>query len=863
MLIGRRGLVAVSGVAVLWGGLAVAAELPYSRQGVGVRAADTVPHILLDQTGLADAIARSAPPRKGEPLIVGEPLKVLITPRAGGLWEDVAGGTLWRITLQSPGAKWLVLAFGQFRLPPGAKLWVYDPRRDSGPGLLGPYERKDVREHGQLWVPPLAGDTATVELFWPASLKDVEPDLTLNLVSHGHRAIGPIGQDPTPKVGACEIDIMCPLGANWQDEKRGVVALLSGGSAYCTGSMIATTAQDCRPLVLTAAHCLSSTGSANSTDYLFNYEKPACNSGTAPTDQVVISSNLIATYSTSDFTLVELASPPPEAFNVYFNGWSRLTAPSTHSFCIHHPDGAEKKISEDTDSLVDGQSSGWGPTHWRVNQWEQAATEPGSSGSPLFDQNSRIVGQLHGGDSSCSRNTWDEYGKVDRSWTGGGSANNRMSDALDPGNTGAQFQDGFDQTNCLGPRADLKYVSNSTDDSLGNGDGYADPGEELLLPITISNTGNAAATSVSGQLQSNSVDVTLLDDTATWPDVAENGQQTSLAPHFRVRVADNAACGQALPLQLTNLATESPGSWTSLFSLTPGTPSITTLFEDTMEAGLGGWTSQQLQGTNSWSQTTQDSHSSSHSWFTPDVIRRSDTVLVMQTLNNLRANAELRFWHRYRTENFSDGGVLEYSADNGPWVDAAALITQGGYVAKIRANALSNLAGRDAWAGDSVGWGEVRVNLGVLAGKSVRLRWRFATDTSTGVAGWGVDDVTVRGTDFTCHPVVLKPGEASDPQSAGAPFSVTKDPGGYRLAWSSPASGGATSSYKLYRYTLPMAGGSAAQCEADLGTGTTAVLAALTANRGFVTVARNSVGDGSYGKASNGTERTPAVAACP
>ena len=33
---------------------------------------------------------------------------------------------------------------------------------------------------------------------------------------------------------------------------------------------------------------------------------------------------------------------------------------------------------------------------------EEGVTEPGSSGSPLFDQNHRIIGQLYGGAAACA-----------------------------------------------------------------------------------------------------------------------------------------------------------------------------------------------------------------------------------------------------------------------------------------------------------------------------------------------------------------------------------------------------------------------------------------------------------------------------
>jgi lysyl endopeptidase len=80
-----------------------------------------------------------------------------------------------------------------------------------------------------------------------------------------------------------------------------------------------------------------------------------------------------------------------------------------------------------------------GDLQWIVN-WNSGITEGGSSGSPLFDQNHRIVGQLGGGPSSCTATAacrQDAYGRFDNSWTGGGTNATRLSNWLDPSNSGA------------------------------------------------------------------------------------------------------------------------------------------------------------------------------------------------------------------------------------------------------------------------------------------------------------------------------------------------------------------------------------------------------------------------------------------
>ncbi|MFN7015269.1 MAG: hypothetical protein ACK4ON_13470, partial [Bacteroidia bacterium] len=70
----------------------------------------------------------------------------------------------------------------------------------------------------------------------------------------------------------------------------------------------------------------------------------------------------------------------------------------------------------------------------------------GSSGSPLFDNNGRIIGQLWGGGASCSQLTSpDYYGRLANSWNPSGSnSTNRLMDWLDPNNSGTSVLNGYD-----------------------------------------------------------------------------------------------------------------------------------------------------------------------------------------------------------------------------------------------------------------------------------------------------------------------------------------------------------------------------------------------------------------------------------
>jgi lysyl endopeptidase len=177
----------------------------------------------------------------------------------------------------------------------------------------------------------------------------------------------------------------------------------------------------------------------------WNYENSTCRTpgsgasggaGDGSLTQFNTGSFFRADFATSDMTLMELDDPINPAYDVYYAGWDRSGVDATSAVAIHHPNTDEKRISFENDPTsvttylqnpVPGDAS-----HIRITQWDLGTTEPGSSGSPLFDQNHRIIGQLHGGFASCSSLTSDWYGRFFMSWTGGGTNATRLSNWLDP-----------------------------------------------------------------------------------------------------------------------------------------------------------------------------------------------------------------------------------------------------------------------------------------------------------------------------------------------------------------------------------------------------------------------------------------------
>jgi hypothetical protein len=358
-----------------------------------------------------------------------------------GTWQDIQDGRIWRLIIKSPGAKSLNLGFTRFDLPEGVKLWIYDTKFKH---IEGPFTSNHRSQHGRFWTSIIEGDEIVIEIFVPARVKT--PSILIGKANKGYRSFE---KDKASKQGSCNNDVICPEGDPWRDQIRSVARYTISGMYLCSGQLMNNTGTPRKNYFLSAYHCGVDDTNDDSLIFYWNYESPNCGDlccGSLSNYQM--GSYFRASYSPSDFVLVELADPPDASANVYYSGWdANGVAPAT-SVCIHHPSGDEKAISFNNNAVMSTAylSNTYSATgnHWRVDDWEDGTTEPGSSGSCLWDGTSqRCVGQLHGGYASCSNpNDPDWYGKLSVSWIGGGTDSTRLSNWLDEGNTGVTTLNG-------------------------------------------------------------------------------------------------------------------------------------------------------------------------------------------------------------------------------------------------------------------------------------------------------------------------------------------------------------------------------------------------------------------------------------
>ncbi|MDG0974263.1 MAG: HYR domain-containing protein [Crocinitomicaceae bacterium] len=425
----------------------------------------------------------------GELFRIAEAVTSIADINAMATWKTLSDGTkVLRMKVKSSGAEALAISFTNFHLPQGATFRAFNTEQWH---FSKSYSSQDNREDNSFMLPMVYGDEIVLEFTEPANaIQSVQA--TIDQVFYVYRESGnPMIEKDFGDSDPCEVNVNCsPEGDNWLDESRGVARIfvvVGGSGGWCTGSLVNNTAQDCKPYFLTALHCGDGASAANFNQWVFyfNYEAPGC---TNPATQGSLATSTITGCvkksdsndgggtSGSDFLLLQLGSSANEAttvntlksYNARWNGWDANNITSSQGVSIHHPAGDIKKISTYSSNLITTQWGSATGSHWRVT-WTattngHGVTEGGSSGSPIFRNNGRIMGTLTGGSSFCTTpNNPDQYGKMSYHWQSNGApTTEQLKPFLDPGNTGALVIDGSDDP-CSAPALPVAdFVANQT-----------------------------------------------------------------------------------------------------------------------------------------------------------------------------------------------------------------------------------------------------------------------------------------------------------------------------------------------------------------------------------------------------------------
>lgn len=424
-----------------------------------------------------------------------------------GEWTTLTNGDkIWRMAYSSKNAYSINFMLDVFKIPEGAKLYVYNNKRTD---LLRPFTHHNNNPEEVLGTWLVEGNHAYIEYYQPANVIG-EAKITVGSVVHGYRSIATFEKDLGDS-GNCNQDVDCDITPSVSDPfeldtrkeevKSASAMIVVGGSSACSGTLVNNTSNDGKAYFMTANHC---SGGEGSWAFRFNWRSPnpSCStnafSPNGSYNQTVSGAILRANSSESDMELVEItdASFFNNNYDLVWAGWNRSTTdvPAVN-FGIHHPSGDIQKVCRDDDGAYRanvGFNGNANTKMWYINEWELGVTEPGSSGSGLFNEAGHLIGMLSGGAAACNgtsnNGAYDFYGRFDVAWDFGSSTSSRLKEWLDPTNSGLEI---------IGQFPPLETYDIDARVSAGNGNSSEICDDDFIPQVTLINSGDLPLSSAN------------------------------------------------------------------------------------------------------------------------------------------------------------------------------------------------------------------------------------------------------------------------------------------------------------------------------------------------------------------------------
>jgi V8-like Glu-specific endopeptidase len=330
-----------------------------------------------------------------------------------GGFRHTATGFVWAAVVRAENAGAIRLHVQEMSLPQNAELYVYSRNGQA----YGPYTGNGPNFSGEFWTTAIFGPEAILQLRFsgPASEADLSnvffkvtdaglitkgfagsfsPDILEPAVE---KAPWPCGND------SCIIDATCTNVAIANPAKLAMAKMewVSGAFLYtCTGGLINDTNPTQSNFFLTANHCLSKNAQAQNVSFYWRYATSSCN-GTCPVNggwpYITTGSTVSSTNRRADYTLLRLNSNPPAGSVVL--GWSSAPIANTNGaalYRISNPGFGPQVYSQHNVDTSAGTCQGWPRGQWIYSRDITGAIDGGSSGSPVMNASSQVVGQLSG-----------------------------------------------------------------------------------------------------------------------------------------------------------------------------------------------------------------------------------------------------------------------------------------------------------------------------------------------------------------------------------------------------------------------------------------------------------------------------------
>jgi V8-like Glu-specific endopeptidase len=373
------------------------------------------------------------------------------TPDGGRVWcLEIKSSTYPEGSLSGP----LALVFDTFSLPTNsdAELRIYD---DNESQVLGPFTSDDNASGGFITDSVCFSDCGRISLI----VAYYEPpgtssDFLVSDVIHNFAGLDSPGGSASCNLNA-SLAPSCTLSIPWAKEIRATVQIIGmnyggGRPTAASGFLINNVTEDLTPYMMVAHHSIDANIDDDSPEDFFsggnvqiarfNYQASSCGTGTVTQTPDYHALNVddaeIHAYEDypHDYALLELPSQIPQSSGVYYAGWSRDGNLPQEGTVTGHPKNDVKKISF-ASSIREESSALWETDFDGTND---GAIQNSHSGSPLFDEYRRIIGQVYGGPTGCNA-TYVDFPKFSENWDAGyddGSEEYRLKEYLDPNATG-------------------------------------------------------------------------------------------------------------------------------------------------------------------------------------------------------------------------------------------------------------------------------------------------------------------------------------------------------------------------------------------------------------------------------------------
>lgn len=663
-------------------------------------------------------VARPSP----GPVVVGTSAPITLEPRLENAVEN-AGTLLYGDLVVVPGASFLKAHFVNVNLRLGDVLLL---RSKSG-ALVEEIRGRGPKELGSFWALSAFGDELELEFRFAEPYATAPFRIDQVIVGDPTLLDTPIGEPDSICAPANFENVICYQAdpGKWSNVLASVGVMSVGGNPssalFCSGSNVSPA-----NYLLTNAHCITSQGGCDSSEFVFKYYRQSCGGGaTTPDwqgyrcDEIVAQSPFVSCdqgLGDLDYTLASVIGNPSALFGYVQPDPVRLTDGEA-IYIVQHPAGRPHEIAHGSGADVDVDGT-------VLRYYDTLDTEGGSSGSPIYrESNDKLVGLHHCG--GCES-------------PGVGNRGMLMADIY------PEIQ-GF----LCSSAVDLEALAPTGVAQVhGDGDAVLEPGEVWSFVPRVRNRAcsvGAIAATAEVRVSAGSLGLAwLVDEAVAFGDVAAGAIASALAP-VKFRVPKTSACGATLAFELVDLAAANGGPFggtTPLLSATLGERPVDAVLFDDFGSAPNGWTI--VDGGSgagpaaTWTRANPGGRSLA--LVAPFYIADSNALGVGNPMDESLISplvdctgledVELQFAHDFR--RFT-GGRSE-RAD----VDLRSAATGGAWV-------------RVSAYGPASASGTVQLDVTALAADQPDVQLRFRYYNADGDNWWAVDDVYLIGTgSFAC-----------------------------------------------------------------------------------------------------------------